>query len=653
VVVLCFGFIAALLKQIKISGPTMNNPQDIYVRAHTIVLGKKKKRTGTKNQTERVRKEPKWPEYALVLDCETRLSTQQELTFGWYRWCQLRDDEYVCAEEGIFYADDLSTAEIEMLHKFTRFNHPESTDDGCDIIKVYSRSEFMEEVFWPAIRSRALCTFFNAPFDLSRIAVGWTPADNGGWSFYFEKSRNPKTRKVEENNFRPRICVNSINGNAALISLKLPNNPNNFWRKKQNKSTTRKKKQQQQFPNGRFLDLHTLIWALRNKSWKLETACKNLCLPEELWKQEHDPTGRVDAEEIEYARQDVIATLATLNVLKREYDQHPIALPPDKAYSPASIGKAYLDAMGIIPPMEKFALPEYIHGIAMQSYFGGRAECRIRKWPVPVVPVDFTSQYPTVNTLLGNFDVLTAKSISIEDVTSEVRAFLAGVTLERTFDPAFWKRLQFFALVTSNNDILPVRTVYNDSATQNIGVNGLTSQTSMWFAGPDVIASILLNGGKVPTIEKAIRVVPHRKQTELTRTNLQGMVEIDPVKQDFYRSVVEQRKRFKSDKALAYFLKILANSSAYGLFVELNPKKVKSRECKNIKVFSGEHEHTQPTLIVEEHGSWLFPILAAFITSGGRLLLATLEQCVKDAGGSYLFCDSRRAPERRTQHSGF
>ena len=114
----------------------MNQPQEIYVRAHTIVLGKKKKRTGTRKGSGLGSKERKWPEYALVLDCETRLSTQQELTFGWYRWCQLRDDEYVCTEEGIFYADDLSEAEIEMLHKFARFVRPESTDDGCDIIKV-------------------------------------------------------------------------------------------------------------------------------------------------------------------------------------------------------------------------------------------------------------------------------------------------------------------------------------------------------------------------------------------------------------------------------------------------------------------------------------------------------------------------------------
>ena len=32
--------------------------------------------------------------------------------------------------------------------------------------------------------------------------------------------------------------------------------------------------------------------------------------------------------------------------------------------------------------------------------------------------------------------------------------------------------------------------------------------------------------------------------------------------------------------------------------------------------------------------------LASLITAGGRLLLAMLERCVTDAGGSYLFCDT-------------
>ena len=73
--------------------------------------------------------------------------------------------------------------------------------------------------------------------------------------------------------------------------------------------------------------------------------------------------------------------------------------------------------MDIALPRTKFNVPDKELGIAMQAYFGGRAETRIRKTPVPVVLPDFTSQYPTVNALLGNWDVLTVNSVRFENCT--------------------------------------------------------------------------------------------------------------------------------------------------------------------------------------------------------------------------------------------
>jgi hypothetical protein len=133
-----------------------------------------------------------------------------------------------------------------------------------------------------------------------------------------------------------------------------------------------------------------------------------------------------------------------------------------------------------------------------------------------------------------------------------------------------WKQFNFFALVQPDNDILPVRTVY-DGVTQNIGNNYLTSNTPLWFAGCDVIASAIRTG-KPPRILRAIRMVPHGKQAGMKTVNLRGsMVEIDPYKDDLFRKVIEQRKLNKADKKLYYWLKIFANS-IYGFFVELIPE---------------------------------------------------------------------------------
>jgi hypothetical protein len=174
--------------------------------------------------------------------------------------------------------------------------------------------------------------------------------------------------------------------------------------------------------------------------------------------------------------------------------------------------------------------------------------------------------------------------------------------------------------VKPREDILPVRTVYdsgNNKRAQNIGRNYLTSQTPIWYAGPDLIASKILTG-KAPRILKAIQ---------------------RPAEEDFYRKVIEQRvSHKKANKPLADFLKVLANSGSYGLFVEVNVERKKKE--KPVNYFSGEKRGRVSSNYVEKPGAWYFPPLASLITSGGRLLLAMLEKSVQEKKGSYLFCDT-------------
>jgi len=142
--------------------------QDIYVRAHTVSL-EKKKREGSRQNNE-----PKWPNYALVFDCESRITADQTLTFGVWRFCELRNGDYIPLEQGSFHDDNgLTAKEFTLLHKYARATKPDPADDGCDRLRLYSRSMFIEEVFGMAIQAKALIVGFNLPFDLSRIAVYW------------------------------------------------------------------------------------------------------------------------------------------------------------------------------------------------------------------------------------------------------------------------------------------------------------------------------------------------------------------------------------------------------------------------------------------------------------------------------------------------
>jgi hypothetical protein len=267
-------------------------------------------------------------------------------------------------------------------------------------------------------------------------------------------------------------------------------------------------------------------------------------------------------------------------------------------FSSASVAKSYLEELHISHPSEKVKDADAAYCVFMQSYFGGRADCRIRNWEVPVCPVDFMSQYPTVNELLGNWRVLTAKNVTFPDATKEVRRLLSQITRERCFDRKLWHRFKFFGLVRPDNDILPVRTMYNGT-TQNIGINYLTSKEPIWFAGPDIIASILLTG-RIPRVEKAIHVLAQDKQAGLTSTSLRGMVKGDAKRHSFFKHVIEQRAAHESNPALHYWLKILANSGSYGLFVELNPNNV---DAADLKVFSGDDSFDTTSDVVEEPGS--------------------------------------------------
>jgi hypothetical protein len=586
----------------------MPRGHDIFLRAYAVAVDSKQE----PDRKTWIDYDPKWPEHALIFDTETRITADQSLTFGVYRLCKRVGNKYKLTEEGIFYADDLSAKDVEILniHLQTAVSDVRSFPPQ---FPLYSRFEFMQSVFWPAIRRGALICGLNLPFDLSRLATAWTKGEKDEWSLTMAQYPDGA-----ENVNYPRILITPIDSKKAFIRLANPWKPEHW--KGDRKS--------------HFLDLRTLGWALFNRSFSLKRLCEEL--KTEHQKFDHEPTGEVTPEEIEYARQDGRCTVDALNALKQEFDKHPIALKPYNAYSPASVAKSYLDAMGITRPAVKFKISDEEQGIAMQSYYGGRSETRIRCAEVPVVPVDFTSEYPTCCALLGLFDVLTAASVTFEDDTENVRRLLDSISHEDCFKPAIWENFKFFALVQPNEDILPVRTVY-DGVSQNIGNNYLTSDTQLWFASCDLIAS-KIRTGKTPPIVRVIRMVPHGKQAGMRSVNLRGsMVDIDPYKDDLFRKVIEQRKLHKEDEALYYWLKILANS-IYGFFVELIPE----AQSKNVpvKVFSGEKNFPDTSDVLENPGPWFFPPLASLITSAGRLLLAMTEACVQEKHGTYQFCDT-------------
>ena len=220
--------------------------------------------------------------------------------------------------------------------------------------------------------------------------------------------------------------------------------------------------------------------------------------------------------------------------------------------------------------------------------------------------------------------MLTAESVSFVDYTNEARKLLKTITSDKCFKREIWKQFGFFAKVKPDHDIFPVRAPYDSTDPQslNIGSNFLTDEKSDWIAGPDVITAKLLSGnGKVPRILKAYRLVPRGKQKGMQPIKLIGTIPVDPYEDDLFQRVIEHRKANEKNKALKHALKIIANSTSYGCFVELNEEKV--TEAVKLEVYSGDDHHTlRDVKEVESPGSLYFPPLASLITAGERLLLA-------------------------------
>jgi hypothetical protein len=578
----------------------------IFLRVHTRVVGGKARKEREGGSPD------KWANFALVFDCETTTDIRQDLNFLWWRFCELKSGRYVCQQEGLVYADNLDPASIDLIRTFAR-NETAKVEEGCpQEILVQSRTQFVDGEFWQAIQAGALVTCFNAPFDLSRLALEYREAQskNSGWSMVLWH------RHGGSDIFRPKLRIKPKDSRSALINL-AGGDPSN-----------------RAVYRGRFLDLSVLGWALRNRHMDLNGFLRSFGIKP---KMEHEPTGRVTKRELEYGRVDVERTVELLNAMKREYDGFPLNLPPERAMSAASITKAFLEEMGIEEPARKFDLPDEVLGKCMQAYYGGRSEIRIRHQEVPVVVCDTTSEYPSVAGLLGLWPLLTAANLEIVDYTSEARNILSSIDVETILDPAKWRELAFFALVEPAGDVLPVRALYGETGNTNIGLNPLTSEKPIWYAGPDLVASKLATGRR-PKIVRAFKLIPHGLQEGL-RTTAIGTRTINPEVDDFFRAVIEERKKLPKSHPHYLLLKIIANA-LYGIFAELNKYEYGKNNPKQLQVFSGEHKSEEPTFVVERPGKFQFPPAAALITAGGRLMLAILECLVKDFGGNYLLTDT-------------
>lgn len=578
----------------------------IFLRAHTRVKNEKPQRPNERPRPN------KWANFALVFDCETTLDVRQTLTFLWWRFCELKNGAYICQQEGIVYADDLDHAAVKLIRNYAQRLRAD-VEDGCPRdVSVQSRTEFVDGLFWEALRAGVVIVCFNAPFDLSRLALEYREArnQNSGWSMVFWKYDGKPDK------FKPKLRIKPKDSRSAFIDL-AGGEPNN-----------------RTVYRGRFLDLSVLGAAMRSKHMTLDGFLDTFGLKGKL---QHEPAGRVTKKELEYGRHDVNRTLALLNAMKQEYDSFALGLPPERAMSAASITKAFLSQMNVSRPAEKFNLSGEIFGKCMQSFYGGRSEIGGRHEELPVVVCDTTSEYPSAAILLNLWRLLTAADVDVVECTVEARVTLDRATLETALDPTAWPKFAFFASIKPESDVVPIRALYGESGSTNIGLNPLSSDEPIWYAGPDLVGS-KLKTGRTPKILEAFKLIPRGMQKGMKAIAIGSRI-FHPAKGDFFCAIIEERKALPKSHPHYLLLKIIANA-LYGIFAELNKHEFGKNSAKILEVFSGEHKFEQLSHVIERPGRWHFPPAAALITAGGRLMLTILECLAEKNGGTYLLTDT-------------
>lgn len=583
-----------------------------------------------------------------VFDTETRIDETQGMTFGSYRFFVSGR----CLEEGLLLADNLSKQEMRVLQMYVEAHPADTVAEGNRKLRFLSRDEFVDRLYRAAFKGRCLLVGFNLPFDLSRVACDFTAARGrfaGGFALELWSYTDQGGRQVH-NPHRPRIAIKRIDGKRALKGFTGCHNPDRVDMVPEG-SATGEPEPGFKF-RGHFLDLRTLAFSLTDRGYSLETACEAFQVVH--GKERAARHGEITEEYIDYNRRDVLATSELAGKLLEEYAKHPITLQPTKAYSPASIGKAYLRGMGIIPILERQPdFPKAYLGYAQSAFFGGRTSAHIRKNPVPAAYVDFLSMYPTVNSLMGLWQFVIAREIRIiEKCRGEIFAFLKGISARELFNPETWKCLNGFARIIPDGDILPSRSKYStESNDWQVAVNYLHSKNDdpangLWFPLPDVVVSVILTG-RVPKIMDAFRIEPRGTLPGLKKIRLRGAVEIDPRTQDFFKVAIEERKRLTSRKDISEAeknrldkaLKVLANAASYGIYAEMNRQESDDKVnvvCHGIdsKPFNCRAAHP------DVPGEYCFPPLASLITGGARLMLALLEHSVTSLGGTYAMEDT-------------
>jgi hypothetical protein len=470
---------------------------------------------------------------------------------------------------------------------------------------VLSRKEFVETVFFPYVqKARAKCIGFGLPFILSRLAIDVTESRRHPNGFSFTLSERVKF---------PHIVIKSIDSKSQFIEF--------------NKTFRKKITEHIPYYRGCFVDCKTLGFVLTNNSYTLESAIYEFDVPVIVGESVNN----------------VLAIYSLYNQLMSRYKIFCLGKLENKLFSPASIGVSYLEKIGVKPFLKQnLDFSKEMLGKIMSTYYGARVEARIVNIPTLTTILDFASMYPTLFVLFEMYSLLIAEKISYHNTTETTQEFLDKITINQINKPETWKNMITICKIVPDEDILPVRSDYSESIL-NVGLNYLKSsdETGLYYTLPDLIAS-KLRTGKTPKIIEAVTFFPQDVQSGLREIEILQDITLKKG-EDLFKKLIETRFAIKKQNQtkeldqIQKILKIIANSTCYGKFIQLDTRNTILE--KKVTVY-GLDTFDAETFKLENPAKFFHPIISVFLTAGSRLILAAAEHLLEQNKGYMMYCDT-------------
>ena len=195
------------------------------------------------------------PEHALIFRCATTADEKQDLLFGAYICAERKDGKYVAKEIGLFCRDG-HPEELRVLKRFVK-------DSAFELGTL---EEFRRKVFLKYLKAGALIVAYDAPFQISRIAVKWNKSlkRRRAFSFYFRLFKDKKTGKLRPSSYEPGLSIESLDASKAFYRL--------IKYKFHDKDA--EQEEEQQVSNVHILDLKTLTAVLTGEAIHFLSACE-------------------------------------------------------------------------------------------------------------------------------------------------------------------------------------------------------------------------------------------------------------------------------------------------------------------------------------------------------------------------------------------